>query len=272
MHSNIFTVRRGKVESDLNTAKKRKSMVMDRVKTGIVGLDELLNGGLPTVSQVFVCGGPGTGKSTLGLEYLYRGAKMGEKGLFFSLEEDPSSLAKMVDAVFPEWADFGRLVEDGKIAIVDAESHVHLDKAAAPGTGINAQYAFSQISGAIQRLVDEQRATRVVLDSSTIMKMFFGEGLEFRRTLFALLRSLRKRGCTTLVNAEVPSLERGAFSFESEHFAGDGIIMLYNLQHQEKRVSALEIVKMRRTAHSRMLTPLKITPGGINVYVGEKVY
>jgi KaiC/GvpD/RAD55 family RecA-like ATPase len=245
---------------------------MERIKTGISGLDELLNGGIPATSQVFVCGGPGTGKSTLGVEFLYRGAKMGEKGLFFTLEEDPESIIRMVDAVFPEWKDFKGMIDSGSVIVTGSDSYIHFEKAVAPGTGMSTQYAFSRVLGAIQGLVTDNGIKRVVIDSSTILKMFFGEGLEFRRTLMALLRNLKKAGCTTIITAEITSLERGAFAFESEHFVADGLIMLYNLPQQEKRLSAIEVLKMRKTAHSRSLTPLKITPGGISIYVGEKVY
>ena len=244
---------------------------MEKVKTGISGLDELLNGGIPETSQIFVCGGPGTGKSTLGIEYLYRGAKEGEKGLFFSLEEEPASISKMVEVVFPEWKDFKQLVKDGKITITGSESYAHFEKPNL-GTGQSAQYLFSKFISSIMGLVEENKAKRVVIDSSTIIKMFFGDGLEFRKTVMALLRNLKKAGCTTIVTSEIPTLDRGGFSFESEHFVGDGLIVLYNLQQQEKRLSAMEILKMRKTSHSRALTPLKITPGGIDVYVGEKVY
>lgn len=242
---------------------------MERVKTGIVGLDEMLNGGIPERHQVFLCGGPGTGKTSLGLEYLYHGAKAGEKGLFLSLEEEPDAILRNVQATFTEWKDFPALIADRMIIIAGQEAYVHLEK---EKEGAGMQYAFSRVMGSVQGLVSENKVKRVTIDSATMIKMFFENGVEFRRTLMNLLRSLKRLGCTTMVTAEFPTLERGELRFESEHFVADGLIMLYNLQQQEKRLSALEVLKMRSTVHSKSLTPLKITSSGINVYVGEKVY
>ena len=245
--------------------------MMERVKTGIAGLDELLNGGIPAGNQVFLCGGPGTGKSSMGMEFLYRGAKMGEPGLFFSLEEDPEQIVRVLSSVFTEWKDFKHLIDSKLLIVAGQESYVHLEKAVTPG-GSGTLYAFSRMASSITGMINEYKVKRVTIDSSTILKMFFEQDLLFRRTIFGLLRQLKKLGCTTLITAEVPTLERGGFMFEPEHFVCDGLIMLYNLPQQEKRLSAIEVLKMRSTAHSRSLTPLKITPSGINVYVGEKVY
>ena len=244
---------------------------MERVRIGIAGLDELLNGGIPKSSQVFLVGGPGTGKTMMGIEYLYRGAKNGETGLFFSLEEEPAWIIRNVESTFSEWKDFRGLVDSGKIQIAGHESYIHLEKAVAPGQG-GAQYAFSKVLSSIQSLITNNGVTRVTIDSATVIKMFFESDLEFRRTLLNLLKSLKKLNCTTLITDEFPSLERGNLIFAAEHFVADGLLMLYNLQQQEKRLSAVEVLKMRSTAHSKALTPLKITSAGINVYVGEKVY
>lgn len=244
---------------------------MERVKTGINGLDELLNGGIPQGSQVFLCGGPGTGKSSLGMEYIYRGAKAGEPGVFFSLEEEPDQITRIASSVFTEWKDFKSLMDSKMITICGQESYVHLEKAASPDGG-GSQYAFSRLSGSLTSMITNSKAKRVAIDSSSIIKLFFENDLQFRRTMLGLIKQLKRLNCTTLITAEVSTLERGTFAFEAEHFVADGVIMLYNLQQQEKRISALEILKMRGTSHSRALTPVKITADGINVYVGEKVY
>ena len=245
---------------------------MEKVKTGISGLDEMLNGGIPAGNQVFLCGGPGTGKSTLAMEYLYRGAKAGEKGLFFSLEEDPEQIVRVFSTVFSEWKDLKALIDSGQITIAGQESYVHLEKGAGAGTGTTQAYTFSRLTGSIIGLVSDNKVKRVVIDSSNIIKMFFDSDLVFRRTMLGLLRQLKKIGCTTLITGEIHSLGREGFTFDAEHFLADGLIMLYNIQQQEKRLSAIEVLKMRSTAHSRSLTPLKITSSGISVYVGEKVY
>ena len=69
-------------------------MAIERVKTGIEGLDKALNGGIPKKNIVLVSGGAGTGKSTLCMQYLVNGCKMGEKGLYISTEQNESELKK----------------------------------------------------------------------------------------------------------------------------------------------------------------------------------
>ena len=62
---------------------------IDRVPTGISGLDELIEGGLPKERTTLICGGPGAGKTTFAIEFLYNGIKFGERGMFVTLSDDP---------------------------------------------------------------------------------------------------------------------------------------------------------------------------------------
>jgi circadian clock protein KaiC len=87
--------------------------------------------------------------------------------------------------------------------------------------------------------------------------------------LLSLIGGLK---CTTLLTYEYPSYERNNMTFSVEQFIADGIINLYNLQRAEKRVRALEVVKMRGTRHVEELVPFKISASGLEVYIGEKVF
>lgn len=245
---------------------------MKLIKTGIRGLDELLDGGIPENHQIFVCGGPGTGKTTLGIEFLYRGAKEGDKGVFVAMEEGPEYVMSTMQSVFTEWGDLKSFFDNKKIIMMGQESYVHLEKAVSPGTGATKRYVYANLLSDIIGAVEEHGAKRVVIDSSTVIKLFFPDPLQFRRSLLGTLRRLKKLGCTTIITSEFPTLERESLMFEAEHFVADGLIMLYNIRQQEKRLPALEILKMRGIRHSKALTPFKITPRGITVYVGEKVY
>lgn len=97
---------------------------MERVKTGIKGLDAMLNGGIPNRHHVLICGGPGTGKTMLGLEFLYHGAKAGEPGLFITLEELPSRIIDNAIATFPGWKDFNKLIDQKAISIVKPDKFI----------------------------------------------------------------------------------------------------------------------------------------------------
>ena len=228
---------------------------MERVKTGIKGLDEMLNGGIPNHHHVVLCGGPGTGKTMLGFEFLYKGAKMGHKGVFISLEEDPKVMVENVKATFPKWKDIDELIKKGMIFVIKPD-----------------RYDFSNFSDILQSYITHHNVKRAVIDSATILKLSFENELMFRKRLVDFLSFIRNLDCTVIMTAELSMPIRGKIKYTIEQFVADGVIILYNLERGEKRVRALEIIKMRGTDHSRDLVPMKFTPSGIEVYMGEKVY
>jgi len=242
---------------------------MDKIKTSVKGLDVLLGGGIPAQHNVFICGGPGTGKTCLSMEFLYRGALSGDNGLFLSLEEDTDSLIENANTTFTKWSKFNQLVKEKKLTIVTQESYIHVDM---PETGVSPYYTFNKLHDKLNEVIEDNKIKRVVIDSASILNLFFDDDLEYRRTLLNMLRDLKKKGCTAMLTAELQNVNRETVRFAIEHFVADGVILLYLLEQQERRISAIEILKMRGCDHSKVLTPFKITPNGIEVYVGERVY
>jgi KaiC/GvpD/RAD55 family RecA-like ATPase len=90
--------------------------------------------------------------------------------------------------------------------------------------------------------------------------------------LFEFLSLLRNLDVTSITTVEATTATREEMKYDIEHFVMDGIINLYNLEREDRRVRALEVFKMRGTDHSRDLVPFKVTPQGVKVYVGEKVF
>jgi len=78
----------------------------------------MLNGGIPARRHVAVYGGPGAGKTSFGFEFLYRGAKEGENGLYISLEETVDDITENMRGTFPMMTDVGKLIEEKKLEIV----------------------------------------------------------------------------------------------------------------------------------------------------------
>jgi len=230
-------------------------MPIERVKTGIEGLDSMLKGGIPKRHHVLIAGGPGTGKTTCAMEFLYRGAQAGEICAFVSLEEKPERIIENITEAFPGWKDLPKLVKSEKLIITKAE-----------------KWNFEHLVDTIQSLVDHRGVKRLVVDSSTILKMYFDSKLEFRRKLFELMDFLSNIDCTMVITAELSTSDRTMMRHGVEQFVADGIIVLYNLEKAEKRVRALEIIKMRGTDHAREIAPIKFGPDGIEVFEGEKVY
>ncbi len=228
---------------------------MKRVKTGISGLDEMLNGGIPARRHVALYGGPGSGKTSFGFEFLYRGAKSKENGVYITMEETADDIVENMKTTFPMFTDVGELVEEKKLNIVKPD-RLELD----------------EVANILEVQITENDVKRAVIDSATMIKMAFKSEIEYRQTLFEFLSLLRNLDCTSITTLEATSPVKSEIKFDIEHFVMDGIINLYNLDREDRRIRALEIFKMRGTDHSRELVPFKVTPSGIKVYVGEKVF
>lgn len=228
---------------------------MDRVKTGIAGLDEMLNGGIPTGRHVAVYGGPGSGKSSFSFEFLYQGAKQGEPGLYITLEETTEDILDNMKNTFPLMKDTNKLIESKALEIMKPE-----------------KLELEEVANVLEDRITSTGIKRAVIDSATMIRLSFKNDIEYRQTLFEFLSLLRNLDVTTITTVEATSPRREEVRFDIEHFVMDGIINLYNLDKEDRRVRALEIFKMRGTDHSRDLVPFKVTPSGIKVYVGEKVF
>lgn len=228
---------------------------MERVATGIAGLDEMLNGGIPKGRHVALYGGPGAGKSSVCFEYLYQGAKAGENGLYITLEETQEDILENMKNTFPMLADTSQLIEENKLEIVKPE-----------------KLNLEDVANILEDRITSNDIKRATIDSATMIRLSFPSEVEYRQTLFEFLSLLRNLDVTTITTVEASTAKKSDMKFDIEQFVMDGIINLYNLDREDRRVRALEIFKMRGTDHSRDLVPFKVTPSGTKVYVGEKVF
>jgi len=124
-----------------------------KTPTGIHGLDEVLRGGLPTGALTLLNGGPGTGKTLLGLEFLYRGALEGQPGVVLSFEERSDILRRNARTL--GW-DLAALEEQGKLAILDGR----ID----PQAVLSGAFDLHAMLAILQRTAESIGATRLLLD------------------------------------------------------------------------------------------------------------
>lgn len=232
-----------------------RGATMDRVKTGIAGLDEMLKGGIPAKRHVAMYGGPGAGKTSVCFEYLYHGAKKAQPGIYISLEETPEDIVTNMKSTFPMLQDIDQLVEGKKLEIVKPD-----------------KLELEEVANILEDRIISSKIKRAVIDSATMIRLSFKNEIEYRQTLFEFLSLLRNLDCTTITTVEATTNRKELLTFDIEHFVMDGVINLYNLDKEERRIRALEIMKMRGTDHSRQLVPFKVTPSGIKVYVGERIF
>ncbi len=223
----------------------------ERVPTGITELDNMLGGGFLPKRNILVTGGPGTGKTTFCMEFLYRGAEQfNEKGLFVSLEEKQDRLVDNLSQGL-DW-DLRKHIEGGAIVMVTVEN-----------------FSWEHLADTLQAYITRHGVKRVVIDSLTLLKMNTKDPFEFRRNFIGLMGFLDNLDCTTIVTAESNFMTREKASYSLEEFIVDGVIVLYNLPIKNERRRALEILKMRGVKHSNSMFPFKITESGVVVYQEE---
>lgn len=239
----------------------------DKVESGIGGLDKMLNGGIPKSNQVVIAGGPGTGKTLLCIEYLYKNALAGQTSILFSLEEESQMIIDNAKTAFKDFTEIDRLISERKLIIHGADQASSIVQRDKKGN----VYSFTTTISDIESIIAECKATRVAIDSLSVIKLFVKDPLEYRSVSNSIVTMLRKQNITGLLTMEMETPEKEKLVFQPEFFIYDGIIMMYlSGGEEEKRVPIIEIIKMRGTQHSFATVPYEITPGGINLLLINK--
>lgn len=230
---------------------------MKRIPTGIEGLDQLIQGGIPQGSSVLVSGSSGTGKTIFALQYLYNGAlKHSEPGLYVTLETNLKNITWNMENF--AWNIKG-LQEKDLFKIYKLNL-----------SGKKPEHVEDQVYdelNVISDMVEKIGATRLAVDSTTSLGIWIKEPGALRSTLFEFADYLKKLNCTTLLTSET-KLDKTQFSaFGVEDFISDGIIALYfSPPHR-----SIFIRKMRGTNHSMTPHALEITENGLLVRAKEEI-
>ncbi|MEM2084068.1 MAG: KaiC domain-containing protein [Nitrososphaerota archaeon] len=232
-------------------------MPIERVKTNIPGLDEILYGGIPKRNVVLLSGGPGTGKSIFGQQFLYNGLKENEPGVLIILEEHPVQV-RISMAQFG-W-DVKEYEENGKFAIVDAFTAGIGEAAKRERYLVKAPDDFQVLVDVIRDAVKDIKAERAVIDS--VSTLYITKPALARSMILQIKKILSGLGCTSLLISQVSVTERGFGGPGVEH-AADGIIRLDLDEVNGVLQRSIIIWKMRGTSHSMRRHPFQITNEGI---------
>jgi KaiC/GvpD/RAD55 family RecA-like ATPase len=244
---------------------------MQRVKTGINGLDELIEGGFPYGRTILVSGACGTGKTIFGVQYLYFGAtKYNEPGVYVTLDERPDLIREDVK-VFG-W-DLQKLEEknllhiiDGSIAKIGMPSE---EEFAMPVTGFDLDKLLLEIMRVVRRI----GAKRVVIDSIPALGFNFDNENDVRNAILKVSYMLMRMDATSILTSEMREEENRFGKYDVEEYVVDGVIVLhYSGVGGGGTNRTIHIRKMRATKHSEDLHPLTIGPNGIIVHKLEEVY
>jgi len=220
------------------------------VKTGVPGADAILNGGIYPASSVLVSGPPGSGKSILGMQFVYAGARdFGEGGLIMAIEETDQSLSEYAASIGMDGWD--ALVNSGSITLMTDD---YFSKRDLPGS----------LEG-VMDFISGTDAKRMVLDSMNLFKYYFPQDLERRQYLLKFIRILKKKGITFLMVSEVMEVFP-RMPLTDEMYMSDGNFSLFLSRMGNSVERCFWVTKMRRQAFSMKIVPMSIGKGGIEVY------
>ncbi|QLH84281.1 RAD55 family ATPase [Halosimplex pelagicum] len=231
--------------------------MIELTKTGIDGLDEILNGGIVKNSTTLVSGNPGAGKSILCLQFIYNGVeKFDEKGIYLTFEEDEEDLREAAESIgFDKWGEY---VDNGDIKVYDKKVLLR----------------ENDFSSSLELLLDDFEDNdydRVVLDSLAMFELFFENEQEKRTYLLKFTDILSQNDLTTLMTNEqgavFPETEIGL-----ENYLTDGNIYLIQTPTESGVNRYVWVAKMRKQDIETDIFPMEISHGGIRVHQNASAF
>jgi circadian clock protein KaiC len=222
--------------------------------TGIRGLDEITGGGLPQGRPTLVCGGAGSGKTLLSMQFLAQGAiQYGEPGVFVAFEETADELSKNFASL---GFDLKELIEMDKILI----DYIYIDSSEIEETG---EYDLEGLFIRLGSAIDSIGAKRVVLDTLEVLFSGFKNEAILRSELRRLFRYLKTKGVTAIVTGERGDATLTRFGLEE--YVADCVILLDARMEEQIATRRLRIIKYRGSKHGTNEYPFLIEDDGISV-------
>ena len=224
------------------------------MSTGIAGLDLVLGGGLPAGRMTLLSGGPGSGKSMMGLQCLLHGAGAGQPGILVMFEE--RAVAVRQNAWSRGW-DLTRLEKKNKLYLMDAR----LD----PQAVISGEFSIKGILAILEHRIKAMRAKLIFIDAVDALLHLYDSPMRERHELYALHEWLLDRGLTAIMSVKAVPQEEAPSRYAFLDFMADCVI------HVDQRVSAqittrrLRVIKYRGSGYGRNEYPFIINDDGINI-------
>jgi len=239
-----------------------------RAKTGVKGLDEILEGGFPSNSTILVTGGPGAGKTILALQFLLYGVEHGEHGVFISMDERPDDLRR--EALKFGW-DLARYESERRLVIVDV-SYPRSGLPSKERYQIDMPFTLDNIVRTVYEIITEIDGKRVVIDSLPAFGLHFADEAEVRIAIHRLNNLLLSSGCTSIITSEIIPGRQGVSRFGVEEFIARGIILMEVYREGKEYKRAMTILKMRETDYELKRFAFKIGENGIEVLPHRVVF
>lgn len=224
-----------------------------RISTGVAGLDDILCGGLTAQRVYLVEGSPGTGKTTLGLQFLLDGVLQGETGLYITLSETADEL----DAV----AESHGWSMDG-IAVFELANDTSLDPDAQQSVFHPSEVELGETTRSVMEQVNTLKPLRVVFDSLSEMRLLAQNPLRYRRQILALKQFFSLRDCTVLLLDDKSNTPD-----QQLHSIAHGVISLEQIaQEFGKERRRVNVIKMRGTKFRGGYHDYILETGGLKIF------
>ncbi len=225
-----------------------------KIPTNIQGLDEILQGGLPAKRISLVLGSPGSGKTVLGVELLYRGALQGQPGIFFGFEESADAIRE--NGATMGW-DLAALEKENKLFIMQGQ----ID----PEAVINGEFSIKPLLAIISGKAKEMGAKVIVLDALDVLLRIYLEPQRVRAELHTLNNWFNSQGITVVITLK-PSENVPRMMFQDFFYSmSDFVLSLDARVTQQVATRRLRVVKYRGSGFERNECPYVISRNGIRI-------
>ncbi|MAQ14938.1 MAG: hypothetical protein CMN30_09095 [Sandaracinus sp.] len=240
----------------MNEIEEREAL--QKLSSGVDGLDELLRGGLPENRVTMVAGSSGTGKTLFALQAACHWAHAGKRVVFVSTEEAEEDLLATGELL---GFRSRQARAEGSLTIVDISTP-------APGSiMVTGDFDVRALEKRLEQLTEKHQADVLVLDSASALFAHIPPGPTTRRDLIRLLHALRSKPLTMLVTTETTGRAREDFGpLGFEQYVCDVVIALRNVVDGKRRRRTIEVHKYRRSDHLKGEFPAAVTDRGLSVY------
>lgn len=231
--------------------------MVEVVSTGVAGLDDVLEGGIPARSTVLVSGQPGTGKTLFGMQFLYHGAdQRGESGIMISYTETREDIRQAAEVIgLDDWAEY---VEAGDIVVQDRRDML-------------ADQGFTATVDRLLETIESRQIDRFLLDSVSMFGLLFDDERDRREYLLKFADILKGKGLTALMIAE----ESGGHTdveIGLENYLTDGNIRFIQAPTQRGVNRYVWVTKMRRSPAANDIFPMEIDDSGLTIHTAASEY
>jgi circadian clock protein KaiC len=221
----------------------------ERVSTGVEGLDTMLHGGVWRGSTTLIAGPTGSGKSTMGLQFVLAGSRTGEPSLYVNFQENPTQLGYVLQAMTPKGS-----AEASKLHLLYVSS---------------VELQIDRIIVDIFQVIEQHRIERVVIDAIGDLAMAAADTQRIHNFLYALVQRMTVLGITTffvledVVHGPLESAV-GPTEFDRLSYMCDNLILL-EIQRGDRLRRRISVYKTRGSGHNEETRDMTITPAGVRV-------